>query len=468
MAFSTNNNNNGSIGFSTLLKGTIILFLTAIVLVVWIGSTNKEPITKDDSQDVTQENPYKKQITPPLSSVPGLEISPIPTSAPNTNPPLTSSSPPVKLEPSNYSKTPARKSFLSEVVFGNESLKKLVSKGWDGDPENISLDLSEYPQSMLQKIYTNEQERKSAFTIPQEIREIYVPDQAQQEILSLIKTARKEYIDYLKLKGVNSKYINKIHVVFPEDDSHISTDNIPDATGPISETKDHRGANGLPTGDGTLDMHISIANIHNDARILLASGILGADSSMEIYKIARDMGVRRQVYHEMTHVLQNAYEKVHEDEGDYSSRLYDLEKEYFLHWGEDEVKSSNWTNWRNADIGRERQAEGVSFQVFTWRYALSQNQANVVWDYLFGRLSDAQSLLAEMVTVFETKYPSYNPDSFGTDLLNHVNISSEQSVTNRDTLRAIMTRLLGMPAYLGYLNPMSVDDSSDFWLELNK
>ena len=92
----------------------------------------------------------------------------------------------------------------------------------------------------------------------------------------------------------------------------------------------------------------------------------------------------------------------------------------------------------------------------------------MVWDYLFGRLSDAQSLLAEMVTVFETKYPSYNPDSFGTDLLNHVNISSEQSVTNRDTLRAIMTRLLGMPAYLGYLNPMSVDDSSDFWLQLSK
>jgi hypothetical protein len=230
------------------------------------------------------------------------------------------------------------------------------------------------------------------------------------------------------------------------------------------------GVAGGATDHSRLQLNVYPVDIYNRVLLLENSRILGEPpdgrEAYEVYHLTlRDVAARQLIYHEMTHALQRAYTNLHVEEKEErtlpgawlsasKTLLADVDTQYHWTWGDPFFAQSY-----NNDVSGESQAEGISFEVLV-------NLLAAVWDHYFGRYEPSREALAESKAIFEEAYPTFSPDDLG-DLLPEV-MDQYPDPAGRNVLWQVAFRLIALPAYVGYLNPMEPDDAPEFWEALRE
>jgi hypothetical protein len=372
---------------------------------------------------------------------------------------------------------PAERIVVSEVELMLEALQLLEGTSWDGDADTpLPISIQDFDQAKLDAYVADEISDVQELTIPADLEELYISPQAAADLSALILRARDEYLGYLAFKGALLQYITEIDQnVMPADPARMvyHPDNDPQAPPTATEglVIDAEGAK----DHARLQMNVYPVDIYNRVQLLQESGILGPEPFDPSERLAyqrqlRDMATRQLVYHEMTHVLQRAYVNLHvsADERPRKSawafaakRLIDVDTQYHWRWGDRIFADSN-----NRQISDESQAEGISYEIFVNVYNLSAPQRQAVWDHFFGRLAGAQQTLNEIRQLCEARYPDFSPDEFN-DVLTAV-MAEHPDFEKRAALMGITRRLLALPAYVGYMNPMLPQDTEKVWEALRQ
>lgn len=449
--------------------------ITALIVIYSSNSITTEPETQEQIPNTITVVPSNfLNITPTITAPSGVIILPTNTgSSPKFKPNTTS------IYNENIQSPPVPQSQLSELALTEALIAKLSANGWQGNPDDINLNFTDLDSSLLPFIRKNEADREGAFTIPEVFRyELYTSDQAQAEIKQLVMTARTEYLDFLRSKRVAEKYITELDkYVLPLSADRYIISNDYDVNGDISYVEGHRDPNGTKHYD-TLDMHISNTNIYNDARLITKSQILGAEPTetkarTKYQKQAREMGARRQVYHEMTHALQRAYNNVNNVDSSYkntntadryrSETLSIADTKYFYTWGGlEQYDDENAPFYRNINMSKERQADGVSFEALSLAYNISPEQNSALWGHLFDRLDQSYNQVNNVHYFFTKNNATFQVGNLPEILRSELNLES-LSIEDSYTIKLLFLRLGGLDIYAGYFNPMSVNESDEFW-----
>jgi len=404
------------------------------------------------------------------SDTPGTSSGPTATPGFTNNPttPVNLGLPSLRRE--SISTKPSRQTQLSEVELVVESLKLLQQRNWNGSNRDEKLQASDFPQSTWDRWKATQEQRRAGLTIPDSVLDLYTSPQAQTEIKAEAMKIRQEYLDFIKARGVNQRYIDEINQrVLPTDSSRYlfhfenNLESAPTSVEGISVGRDKDFMK--------LQMHLSVIDFNNGARVFRESGILGTPqetphSDQALEKQLRALGMRWYIYHEMTHVLQRAYINIHADPK-YANSLepYDDPRKttmiaadtYFWKWGQKDPWDAAAQNY---DIASESQAEGISFEALTTGYDLSVAQKNAAWEHMFGRLKTVQGQLNQARSTFESKYPDYFPHDFDNYLSNTLEPGAG---ANADLVFSLTLRLGIMSSYVGYSNPMLPQDTGKFW-----
>lgn len=362
---------------------------------------------------------------------------------------------------------------LNELVLTKDALDLLQKNNWSGNGKQpLPVSSNDFDQQKLKNIITHEKQKLTELTIPKNLEAFYLSQDATGEIETEITKAYGEYIVYFRSKGMLDAYSNELTIrVLPNTPDRIRYHPVNDPDAPPTATE------GLMV-HGSKDysqlvMDIYPVDVYNNADKLATSGVFGtrpaAEVSGEYEKKLRNAGLRVSVYHELTHAVQKAYVNMHVPEKEKTSKsswvyatktLVDADSRYFWKWGGDGIiRQSN-----NRVISQESQADGVMYEVFGASQKLSDAQKRQVWDGLFGRLTGMQELLDQIKTIFESRYPSYQPDQFAGQLANV--FADYPDAGGRAVLASTVRKLGNLPAYAGYLNPMLPSDLQKFWTAL--
>lgn len=361
--------------------------------------------------------------------------------------------------------------YVSEMYLLEEIVDIISAKNWtyqeDGKFPISSSDLSKITFNDFE---ADEQDRTNNLTIPNDKEDMYLSDQAVNEIEGLILTARAEYIEFLKSKGVAQKYIDEINNnAFPASKSRFTYHPVNDPDAPPSATEALIGADGRKDDYSKLQMDIYPVDIYNNSGIFEESGILGSESQSESRQLQlRDMGLRYLIYHEMGHVLQKAFDTVNtEDENKttksswiYAERsLHTITDKYAVNWSD--LTSTNDIN--NRVINNESQADGVAFQAMVNNYNMSEIQSRLAWEHLYGRLETARDQWDKAMQYFQNKQPNMDIDNVSSTIFDSLEQYYAPGTEEIIMLLKLTRRLDNLPAYGGYFHPMLPQDSQEFW-----
>jgi hypothetical protein len=349
-----------------------------------------------------------------------------------------------------------KQSFIGEIRLLSAAADILKAKNWNGQPNTISISLNEINPSLLANIQADEEARKTAFTIPSNLEPYYKSEQGQKEIEVVVKQARSEYVDYLQAKGVDQGIINAFdkEILLDLDESIVLLNDYVDQD-TISQIKPG------PNGENDQIITISTISVWNDARLLRESKVVehmygGSGENYE--KLVRDIAARRQAYHEMTHALQHAFNLY---KGSRRNIAY-FEKAYFKNWGEpDYAFNERYLPTENKHLGYERQAEGVSLVMVSDKYNFSPKQKEQYYSIQFERFSEVRQHLENYLSTIEDRNPNYNPLDFPSDFMNSLQKNGGYG-QHFNTVK-IVFRAVGAAAYVGYFNPLSIQEVENFW-----
>lgn len=380
--------------------------------------------------------------------------------------------PVASLRDENFTFTPAKRIMISEVELALDALRLLVATNWDGEKDTpLPITIDDFDQTKLETYIADETEDVQTLTIPADLESLYISPESTAELSRLIIQSRNEYLAYLTAKGCQQQYVDEIDKnVMPADPERMLYHPENDPEAPPTATE------GLVVGsDGSKDysrlqMNVYPVDIYNRVDMLQQSGILGpeptdAAARMDYQRQLRDMATRQLIYHEMTHVIQQAYVNRHVPEEELTRRsswsyatkiLANVDTRYHWLWG-----GGAFMDMNNRHVSDESQAEGISFEIFAAIYDLGPAQRDAVWDYFFGRLEGARQSFNEMRTLVEAHYPEFSLDEFG-DPLETV-LADYSNSQGRRVLTHMAFKFVGFPTYVGYFNPMLPQDTEKFW-----
>ncbi len=342
----------------------------------------------------------------------------------------------------------AKRSFIPEVDFLEETLKILIRKDWDGVSQ-IPISPSDYDDEYLEKLI-QENAYQEDYIIPDDYAILLIDE--KDDVEQVIRSAHEEYLSFIQAKDVADRYIARLQDVLPPERIEYHAVNVEDvpltAVTPAERLVHSR-----------LRLDIYAFDIYNRMEKLEKAG-LSRDR-----RILRDASVRMLIYHEMTHALQRAYdvENAWDHPDSMAAWIYTDKKLYladisFHHdWGRDYATESN-----NRQISTESQAEGVSYEALLFHYKLAPAQKLIVKDALYDYLEDARISYDWSMEAFEEHFPEVNIDGFGSQLWKDsfykVGIGGEEPVR---TLSDLSLKLGNLPAYGGYFHPM--EETEKFW-----
>ncbi|MBD3281052.1 hypothetical protein GF389_06085 [Candidatus Dojkabacteria bacterium] len=436
-----------------ILLLSCILFVALILCCCFgIGAVSYIGSQVDDN-DVVQDNKNEKADTPSEAEV-NLDIPSIQIKSIN--------------DP-NIQSPKAEQVQINEILLARDTFKLLENTNWSGDADDeLPLSISDYNQSKLRDYIENQEKKTEIFTIPSEIEEVFSSDESASETRSLMLLARQEYLDYLKAKNVNEKYIEEMDTnVLPADEKRIQYYPQNDPEAPPSSVVS------IDTGDGKKDysrvnMDLYAVDVYNGATNICRSRVFGEPDSeydKDYWEKCRNMSVRHLMYHEMTHVLHRAYTNQHVDEEFRSKNssyvnadktMVDIDNQYFWSWGNTTVISRS----NNRQISQESQADGISYEMLVNNYDMSMTQKDALWDHMFGRLDSASVALDEIKSSAESNWPEFSPDRIGTMIRP---IMRDYNKSGESTLVDLSLKMSNFPTYIGYLNPVEPDDTYLIW-----
>ncbi len=368
----------------------------------------------------------------------------------------------------NTSLTKAPQIYAPEILFLDELYKQLQKTSWDGEGA-LPVKLSSLDQNLYAEMLDYESKRIERLTVPDSYHKFYLDRAEVNYLQDLLVKARSEYLDFLKQKGVNQKYIDEFdRNALPNADRRLRYRDDIDPNAPSS------GVFTWPLGKDSSqragDFYAS--DIYNYARQIENSGVLGPKPQggveLETYlKSARDMGLRMLAFHEFTHVLQVAYGTVNAAPADkgkpnvallLDKPLSVIDQKYFLEWG-----STGTNAIKNNQASVERQANGVSFLAMVDIYKLNSQQADILWEHRFGRLTTAAGIFNRVLPGLNKNYPKLRLDEL--DVLLNQAIVEDTALTaeQKELLNIIRARFSNFGADNGYYNTMMPADAGQFW-----
>lgn len=355
----------------------------------------------------------------------------------------------------------ATQSKVPEMELGKKTLELLLQTNWKGENDDpLPITVEDYGDAFLTKLLEDEKDRGSSLTIPADLEQYYTSEEANKEISELIFQIREEFMMYLKEKGVNQKYIDEINNnALPNDPERLKYKGENDPDAPPSVTTVLSGQES-PTDHSKREFIIYAVDVYNGTRQLNDSGILPENIDP---KTLRDMGLRVLMYHEFAHVLQKAVDTVNSPEPTSKSSwlratrsLQKVTDRYDRSWGSEVINDA-----RNRDVSNESQADGLSFEMITNLYDMSDSQKKLYWEFKFGRLQTALDNWKFIMDNFESKYPEFWADSFGAKIYRDVFNNAESRL--KTPLLRITTRLDAIAPYGGYFQPMRPEHTQEFW-----
>ncbi len=375
------------------------------------------------------------------------------------------------LRDEDFTFTPANRTLVSEVELALDAMRLLVATNWDGDNDTpLPITVDEFDQAKLEAYIADEAADAQLLAIPPELELLYLTPEAVEEMSQLIIQSRSEYLAYLKAKGGLQQYVDEIDNVMPADPQRMlyHPDGDPDAPPTATEALLLEG--GDSKDYSRLQMNVYPVDIFNRVDMLQRSGILGPEPTDEAARLdyqrqLRDMATRQLIYHEMTHVVQQAYVNLHVPKEELTRKsswidatkiLANVDTRYHWLWG-----GGAFMDMNNRHVSDESQGEGISFEIFAAIYDMGPTQRDAVWDYFFGRLEGAQQSLDEIRALVEEHYPEFSLDEFG-DPLGTV-LEDYPDRQGRNILTRLTFKFAGFPTYVGYFNPMLPQDTEKFW-----
>lgn len=327
----------------------------------------------------------------------------------------------------------------------------------------------------LNDIAKDEISKREKLLLNKEYNDLLLTTLAQKEIYEEIISSRREFLEYLKFKGLQGKYIEEFDYVLPED-SKIIKYHIDDDPRLPGASVDSVKLNDFESDSSRQQLDVYAGGLSYRMDIFKNSGILGnepkdASSKNDYLKKLRTLAIRHLLYHEFVHTLQLVYVNQNVSDpkfkGDWfkaSRNPTDFDSSFYWDWGLGE--SLNRLN--NEIVSKESQAEGVSFEVTVSMLNLSRKQSEILWEHYFGRYENAKKYLDNIATYFNSKFKGYSIEDFQT-LLSDTLSQYQGSSENKSALLSSVFRLTSIHAYVGYLNPILPQNiDSKFWSNFSK
>lgn len=368
-----------------------------------------------------------------------------------------------------------------EYLLLRNGLIALRDIGWNGDSEVPNLKLADYGLTISQanEMLAYEEAILAKRDIPSDLEQVFESAQGKRLIETTIDNAIDEFLFYLKIRGVDQNYIDEINNhTLVDRDSRVRYFPLDDQNKKGTSTRPYQGGSSVDAS--TLEMDITAAYIYVETSVIMNSQVLGSIPSdqntyLDYYQDAMEMATRYIVYHEMAHVLQIAYMNVHTDSQDLGlpsnhirakQSLMDLDTDSSWLWSRYNYIGINGRNNNDSVRSRERQAEGMTFEILTNVYRMSPAQRDSLWSACYGRLEGSYQVLLEVKDLLESNWPEmYNKNTFPKELSNK-SFDDISDVQDRLDLRDLLSRASNMQAHAGYMDPMTPDEIDSLWQKL--
>lgn len=334
------------------------------------------------------------------------------------------------------------------------------SKGWNGENDgSLNFSYKDFDESRLEdyaKRFKNYQSSEKG--IQSDRRDLYYGSQAKSDIEKVIWDAREEYLKFLGAQGIADKYIKEIdEYVFTTSDENVEY--VIDKGGSLVD--------GYNRTDYTRrQMKIDGTDVNKVMNDLVTAEVFGPipSGSAKEAKIReyRDASVRMVIYHEMTHILQQAYVNLHitsEQKATGSRQLWKDATKTLI----DIDKSLYWEWFDNRIISEESQAEGIMMLVMYDHYDMSEDQQTKLWNQWIGRENNNAELVHKIGVVFHKNFPSYlkvHIQSFGDKVYEEAFDGYKGDKSEVEAMLGYSDRLA---AYWGYFNPVTEEQAELIW-----
>ncbi|EKE00127.1 MAG: hypothetical protein ACD_22C00089G0009 [uncultured bacterium] len=327
----------------------------------------------------------------------------------------------------------------------------LVSKtDWNGrSGTSFGLSYTDFDQQAIAKYVEEFKEFKKLGEIPEDKKYLFDNTTADVEINKEIQKARSEFLEYLKKNGVAQKYITEI-------DTYV----LP--TGRLKYVAGTGRSKAGPYGGdySQVSIELQASDTYKSMNQLVSSNVFGTADP----KKYRDGALRLIVYHEMTHVLQQAYINLHvtpeeKAKGDQNmwenatKTLLAADTEYYWSWV------------YNNRLSEESQANGLMLHAFGDTYGLNSSQKQIIWNAWVGKDALNANTLFEIGKIFHQKYPTYLQMSFldfGYKVYKEA-FANYPNVEDRELIKSMLNYTIEIPKYVGYFNPMEDYKLPTFW-----
>ncbi len=339
----------------------------------------------------------------------------------------------------------------------------------NGSYVNFSYD--DFDRDELKVMKQKAESYNKSVVYPEYVEDLFDSPEAYDDVERILFEARKEYITVLREKGVDSKLIREIdQTVFPPDDDHLTASYTDDVYAEFSFTSWN-----LIEGEEHLQeayMRVELGQIGTWSNRVHQSGILGKEPLSEAQRITywkqlREYGTRLVFYHEMTHVMQVAYENVMARKFGDSFADMTPEESTMYRFADNElllpIDGTVFDKEDNIIVVSETQAQSLLQYMMQEKYDLNNEQAKLLWDHCVGgtRMNIVREQLKELLSMLprdakgEDTTEISELKSIGSSLENVAEQESDVALKGFLLKTARQSSIPGVAAAVGYANPYS-------------
>ena len=367
------------------------------------------------------------------------------------------------------------KTYIAEAYWLNFVLQKANSNGWSGKGSDVlPVAKSDIPESLITKLGVEEKRRVEAFNIPVDVQKYYYSETSGKEISETIVRAREEFVNFLKTKGVSMKYIDEINNnALPNDGTRLfySKSNGIDVSTVAEGLIDKEGK---VSDYSKRQVTFQSPSFYGATRRLVEVGILGTVPPVgsaeyeAYYKKVMQLAIRYSAFHEFGHVLQRVVDTVNSREDKktlksawvYGTKsMWKVDNNHYLKWSNLETINDSM----NITTSKESQTEGISYDALTTNIRMSDGQKKLLWEVLFGRVSDSRDEFDAAMQVLQKNNQDFDISDIQHKVYTDVISKFTPGEPDSKTLYSVNKRLADLPAYQGYFHPRELKDMPKLW-----
>lgn len=283
--------------------------------------------------------------------------------------------------------------------------------------ESNVISYADFDEQALRKMMSKRAAYDTALRIPDYASSLFTSEDAYDETKTIVYAARNEFIEMIKDEGVDGDLVEELEDrVFPADEDHLAVSRTENMYGEFSFVRPEYEEENWNYKEAY--MRFEVGSVYTWAYLISRSGAFGEDpgnsnDGIAYWKNMRELGIRYVMYHEMTHVLQMAYENcVFEKYGTTEyEKLTEINRSTARFLDDAlllDTKKLPFTDNDNYRMSQEAQAVLVQHYFLVSRYKLTEEQSLLVWNYAGDgkRLNNVRKQLAEVLSLIRTEGPS--------------------------------------------------------------